>query len=265
VASGRCLRTFEGHANNVEAVALSADGRYALSGSVDTTLKLWEVASGVCLRTFEGNNYAVSSVDLSVDGRYALSGSYDKIKLWDRSNGRCLRTFEGHKDSVASVWFSVEGSYVISASLDNTLKLWEVASGNCLRTFEGHGWQVSSVFLSTDGSHVLSGSYNGMLKLWALDWELEDKEPADWDEGARPHLEIFLTLHTPYSATLPQDREPTEEEITLALTRRGVPSWTEDDFQHLLYTLGCAGYGWLRPEGVRWKLEEIAATRKSNR
>jgi hypothetical protein len=91
-----------------------------------------------------------------------------------------------------------------------------------------------------------------------LDWELEVCQPADWDEGARAYLQNFLTLHTPYAGVLPPDREPSENEITLALTRRGTPSWNEDDFQGLLYTLGCAGYGWLRAEGVRGALEKMA-------
>ena len=43
VSSGHCLRTFEGHTNWVKSVFLSADGRYALSGSWDETLRLWEV------------------------------------------------------------------------------------------------------------------------------------------------------------------------------------------------------------------------------
>jgi hypothetical protein len=62
-------------------------------------------------------------------------------------------------------------------------------------------------------------------------------------------------LHIPYAIALPTDRVPTEEEVALAPTRRGTPTWTEGDFQNLLYTLGCAGYGWLRPEGVRLQLE----------
>ena len=40
-----------GHSKTVSSVAFSADGRYALSGSRDTTLKLWEVATGREVRT----------------------------------------------------------------------------------------------------------------------------------------------------------------------------------------------------------------------
>jgi len=129
----------------------------------------------------------------------------------------------------------------------------------CLRTFEGHESMVNSVCLSADGRWALSGSGDNTLKLWALDWELEDKEPADWDDGALPYVMNFLTCHTPYSGELSPDPDPSEEEITQALTRAGQPQWTVADFKRLLHTLGCAGFGWLRPEGVRKKLEEIAA------
>jgi hypothetical protein len=95
------------------------------------------------------------------------------------------------------------------------------------------------------------------MSFWELDWELDTRKLADWDEGARPYLEIFLTLHTPYAASLPKARKPSEEEIRLALTRRGKPTWTEEDFQKLIQQLQYAGYGWLRPEGVRSELGKM--------
>ncbi|MBI1917419.1 MAG: protein kinase, partial [Planctomycetes bacterium] len=76
-ASWRCLRTFEGHTNSVSAVAISPDGRWVLSGSWDTTLKLWEPTTGQCRRTFEGHTHHVFAVAFSPDGRWALSGSAD--------------------------------------------------------------------------------------------------------------------------------------------------------------------------------------------
>lgn len=83
-----------------------------------------------------------------------------------------------------------------------------------------------------------------MLRLWELDWEFEFNQPADWDEGTRPFLNAFLTVHTPNVD---------------GTVRRGTPIWTEDDFRCLLEKLGCAGYGWLRPEGIRQELNEMAA------
>lgn len=293
--AGQCLQMFEGHTEKVTSVYLSANGHLALSGSKDLTFKLWHTATGNCLRTFASNNWIhsvclsvderfvlsgeaglklwdvttgkclrkfgetrVLSATLSADGRFALSGNFDNtLKLWDVVTGNCLRTFEGHTESVKSVSLSTDGRVALSGCEHRTLKLWDVVTGECLQTLAG-AMTVHNTVISADGWLTLSVGDNTKLNLWALDWDLEYTDPADWDEGARPHLQNFLTLHTPYAGVLPQDREPTEEEITLALTRRGKPAWTEEDFEQLLYTLGCAGYGWLRPTGVRRELEKMA-------
>jgi len=95
-APTQLIRSFEGHTGYVMSVNLGLDGRLALSGSIDKTLRLWDLAGGRCLRTFEGHTSTVSSVCLSADGQYALSSSHDKtLKLWEVDTGRCLRTFEG--------------------------------------------------------------------------------------------------------------------------------------------------------------------------
>jgi len=245
VASGKCLRTFKGHTYSVTSVSWSPDGRFALSGSWDKTLRLWEVSSGKCLRTLEGHTKRVNSVSWSPDGRFTLSGSDDlTLRLWEVSSGKCLRAFEGHTGYVNSVSWSPDGRFALSGS-DDTLWLWDVFSGKCLRIFEGHTDRVNSVSWSPDGRCALSGSRDHTLRLWELDWEFEPNQPAGWDEGARPFLTVFLTIHTPYAG---------------GMIRRDKPAWTEDDFRRLLDRLGCAGYGWLRPEGVRRELEKMAAT-----
>jgi WD40 repeat protein len=54
-ASGRLLRSLEGHTDWVQAVALSPDGRTIVSGSWDSTVKVWEAESGRLLRSLEGH------------------------------------------------------------------------------------------------------------------------------------------------------------------------------------------------------------------
>ena len=86
------LRTPAGHAYRVNSVAVSADGRLALSGSSDSTVKVWDLRSGQELRTLAGHAYGVNSVAVSADGRLALSGSGDSpVKVWDLTSGQELR------------------------------------------------------------------------------------------------------------------------------------------------------------------------------
>ncbi|MBW2052909.1 MAG: protein kinase [Deltaproteobacteria bacterium] len=264
VSSGRCLRIFAGHLCAINSVCLSLDERFILSGSGDHTLKenalkLWDITTGSCLRTFEGHEGVVNEVSLTHDCQYAFSGSGDTtLKMWEISTGDCVRTFTGHSQAVNTIRLSRDERYLLSGSSDNTLKVWDINSGRCLRTFEGHTGGVSSACLSHNGQHIISGGEDNTLKIWILDWELEGRELAGWDEGAMSYLHTFLTTHMPYAGKLPQEGEVTEEEIQQRLTRHGKPSWTDEDFKDLLDIIGWAGYGWLRPEGIKINLDYMA-------
>jgi len=80
----------------VHVVAVTPDGRHALSGSDDRTLRLWDLENGQCSRTFEGHTRGVHVVAITPEGRYALSGSDDRtLRLWDLESGQNIATFTG--------------------------------------------------------------------------------------------------------------------------------------------------------------------------
>jgi WD40 repeat protein/serine/threonine protein kinase len=251
VNTGRCARTFLGHTNSVLSVSWSEDGRWVLSGGGDNTIRLWDVATGRCIRTFQGHTSWVRSVCFSTDGRWILSGGADNtVRLWQTETGNCLKVFQEHTDGVNSVCLSADGRWAFSGGSDSTVRFWQLSKGDQTRVFRGHASWVRSVCISSDGRWVLSGGGDKMIRLWQMDWELEARDLATWNEGALPFLKTFLTLHTPYTST---DLSKPE-----GFTRSGKPSWNEQEFEGLIRQLQQAGYGRLRHEGVRAKLEELA-------
>ncbi|MCV3215539.1 WD40 repeat domain-containing protein [Plectonema radiosum NIES-515] len=83
VATGNCLRTFEGHKSWVDSVCLSANLYFALSGSADGTVKLWELSTQRCLRTFEGKKGSRTSVYLNAGNYFAIFASNgDNPERW---------------------------------------------------------------------------------------------------------------------------------------------------------------------------------------
>ncbi len=118
------------HALGVTSLAVSPDGAdLLLSGSCDTSIKLWEVATGRLLRTFVGHAQAITAVAFSPDGRRLLSSSRDSaLKLWDAASGKLILSWEGHRLAATAVAFSPDGTLLPSAGsdsigrIDNTLR-----------------------------------------------------------------------------------------------------------------------------------------------
>jgi WD40 repeat protein len=159
---------FTGHTKQINAVAFSPDGKTALSGSVDTTLILWDVATGKEIRPLKGHTQEVRAVVFSPDGKTALSGSVDKtLILWDVATGKeILPPFVGHDGAVNAVAFSPDGKTALSGSADKTLILWDVATGKEIRPLKGHTQEVRAVVFSPDGTRALSGSNDTTMILW---------------------------------------------------------------------------------------------------
>src|SRR5207248_8399401 len=73
------MRRLTGHTNTIRSVAFSRDGKKALTGSMDKTMRLWDVETGKQLKKFEGHGSWVWTVAFHPDGKHALSaGSLDK-------------------------------------------------------------------------------------------------------------------------------------------------------------------------------------------
>ncbi|HXG11685.1 MAG TPA: PA14 domain-containing protein [Gemmataceae bacterium] len=184
---GAEVRSFAGHSEIVQCVAVSPDGRQALSGGggfirnnqwapgADNAIRLWHVGTGQELRRLEGHTAGVCSVAFSPrDGRYALSAGRDKtIRLWNVASGKEIRSFTGHTDVVSSVVFLPDGRSALSASHDGTIRLWDTNTGQEQHCFREHQRPVRCVAVSPNGHHFVSGGEEGTIILWDLEGKKE--------------------------------------------------------------------------------------------
>jgi guanine nucleotide-binding protein subunit beta-2-like 1 protein len=186
-------RSLIGHNHYVQDVVISSDGQFALSGSWDGTLRLWDLNTGNTTRRFVGHTKDVLSVAFSVDNRQIVSGSRDKtIRLWN-TLGECKYTIgepEGHTEWVSCVRFSpmTTNPIIVSAGWDKVVKVFNLTNCKLKNNLVGHTGYINTVTVSPDGSLCASGGKDGVAMLWDLS---EGKRLYSLDAGDIIHALVF--------------------------------------------------------------------------
>jgi WD40 repeat protein len=170
-----------GHTDDVKAVAISPDGRYAASAAgdpgtatpVDTSVIIWDLHQHELVQRCTGHTDGVMAVAFSPDGSQVASGSQDgTIRLWEWDANEC-RTVQvlpednqfGHASGSGGstyIWdiaYMPDGTGLISASNDGTMILWDLATSRAIHHYVGTArpW-VNTLAISPDGRFIVSGA-----------------------------------------------------------------------------------------------------------
>ena len=166
--SGAAVRSYVGHTEKINALAVSPDGKLLVTGGKDTSVRVWEVATGKPVRAYQGHGNWVTAIAIRPDGKQAASGAEDgTIRLWPLATVDDHRASTEATDSLWSVALSPDGKQFAAAGADKTIRIYDAGTGKLYKDLKGHKGAIP-VVLFTSPTTLASGSGDKTVKLWNI-------------------------------------------------------------------------------------------------
>jgi WD40 repeat protein len=88
------IQNLSGHALIIEAL-ISLPNDRIVSGSIDQTIKVWDLNQGICLKALMEHNHWINSLIFIERDNSLVSGSQDNfIKIWEVNGFQCIKTIQ---------------------------------------------------------------------------------------------------------------------------------------------------------------------------
>ncbi|MFI9587000.1 protein kinase [Streptomyces sp. NPDC052236] len=182
VETGQLLHTLSLHTGHLSAVAMTADGRLAVSGGEDGRVVAWHPRDGRIVQLLTSPRDDVYYVAVSEDGQLALSGTADGlVTAWDIGSGRTIGRWQAHPGAVLDVAVSADHRYGLSRGQDVSVKIWDLRKGELRWVLRGHDEWIGAARLSDDSRFVVTGGADATVRVWRT---------------ADGQCEVVLTGHT---------------------------------------------------------------------
>lgn len=168
------IKTLDGHTGWVTCVAITPDGKRAISGSDDHTCIFWDLENGRTIYLLKGHEFSVRSVSMTPDGRWALTSTgesgvlrkYNKSILWDLISGKMAQAFDFVESPIS---ITPDGKRAISVNSDKGCVALDMLTGQVIKEINIDAEHTSSVSITPDGKKAIINSKNNLCVLLDLE------------------------------------------------------------------------------------------------
>lgn len=163
-------RTLTGHTAAVLVVRFNGSGEYCLSGSADSTVRLWSPTRGVCIKVYSGEpNQGVYDLQVTNDNSKFVTGSSNKTAYyWDVLSARVTAKFAGHAAPIRCVAISPAGDLIFSGSEDATMRIWDVRSRDSKTVQVCSQFKDSVTSIKIQGEQIVTGAFDGYIRTFDI-------------------------------------------------------------------------------------------------
>jgi eukaryotic-like serine/threonine-protein kinase len=180
--SGRELKRLDGHREALLCLAVSPDGKTAISGGNESdkegfTIRVWDLQTYKELRHFSKHTGRIVRATFLPNGRHVVSvggpagnGKRGEIRLWDAETGEEVRQFKGHQHEVKGVAVTSDGKHMITSGSDNLTLFWDIESGTEIRSRRMTGIKESGgcVSIARDGGLAALACWDGSILVFEV-------------------------------------------------------------------------------------------------
>ncbi|CAJ0920938.1 unnamed protein product, partial [Mesorhabditis belari] len=141
---------------------MSLHGTTLVSGSLDETLRVWDIVDGKCLHI------------LAVDARNCVQFDGERVVSsggLECTHGECLHMLTGHTDITLSLLFESQRDLVVSGSRDGRIRVWDVQRGTCithLDFLQGFRFEDYRNFRMQLRGNTLVSCYDSDIWVWDI-------------------------------------------------------------------------------------------------
>jgi len=135
LATGKVVKSLEGHTHHVLGVSWKRDGRTLITAGADGVVKVWDAVTGERRKNIEGFSKEVTSVSFIPGTDQALASGADAQIRAVRENGETVRSFGGAADFVNAAAVTSDGRLIIAGGQDGVLRVWNGTNGQAQASF----------------------------------------------------------------------------------------------------------------------------------
>jgi len=170
------VQKLAGHSKKVLTVAFHPTQEVVISGSQDTTARIWRCTDATnwkapyqCAHVVRKHKAEVTELSLHPLGDYFSSCSRDKSwGLHDLATGRCVRHVQDLESPYECMKFHPDGLILAGGTQNKTVTVWDIKDQVTVATLTGHEADVTALTFSENGYYLASASKDGTVKLWDL-------------------------------------------------------------------------------------------------
>jgi len=166
-ATGKPLTAPLRHADFVNTVCFSFDGRTLLTAGLDAEVRLWDVATGKPIGQPIHPNGALRTAAFSRDGEFVATAASDlAVRVWSARTGQAVTPEIRPGEAVKFIEFSPEGKALVTLS-GTSARVWDARSGRAISAPMRHNAALTSAMFSPDARYVLTASEDHLARVWS--------------------------------------------------------------------------------------------------